>query len=222
MRWLVFGIIALCALQAVMAAPAGAQISGTSTERTLEGTSGTVTTEGGNLTQVNVSGTPITTRWGSFWGEISGGILLGDSSNNVFFEWAVTDPSGGVVYATNGTVGDWSPANIEPASVSEMPSYLQERASDNFSNTFNQTGDFNSTSFNIANVPFTTSWQNGSQEANFSTYALKTSDNSTLIWAANVVADLISFKGAGNTTDYQLLVPANSVGVTYNFYLEFR
>ncbi|RME32253.1 hypothetical protein D6789_00205, partial [Candidatus Woesearchaeota archaeon] len=175
----------------------------------------------GNITETNVSGNPITTRWGAFWGEVSGNVFLGDSANNIFFQWAVTNPTGSTVYAANETVSDWSQGNIVPATPDVMPSYLLDVAADNFTNTFNYTGNFSSASLSVVNASYTPMWQNGTQRTNYSTYALKTADNATLIWAGNVVSNLISFRET-NTTDYQILVPADSGGVIYNFYLEFR
>lgn len=219
LTWILLGVM-LAGF--ALAAPAGGQVTVGATERGSGTASAGVTTEAGNLTEVNISGNPITTRWASFWGEISGGIFLGDASDNIFFEWAVTDPTGGYVYASNDTISDWSQGNIQAAGSGEMPSYLIGDASDNFSNTFSTAGDFNSSSLDVANVPYTTSWQNGSQKQNYTTYALQSAADGALIWAANVVADLVSFKGTGSSTDYQLLVPANASGETYNFYLEFK
>lgn len=221
MRPLVLFVICLFAATAALAAPSGGQATVGDSERGPGTATTSITTEGGNITETNVTGNPITTRWGAFWGEVSGGIFLGDSSNNIFFEWAVNDPTGSTVYATNETVSDWGPANIVAATADVMPSYLQEDAADNFTNTFNETGDFNSSSLDIANVPYIYLWQNGSQYQNYSTFALKTSDDAALIWAGNVASNLVSFREA-NTTDYQILVPTDDVGLTYNFYLEFR
>ncbi|RME31335.1 hypothetical protein D6789_03090 [Candidatus Woesearchaeota archaeon] len=194
-------------------------MSGTQ-ERAPAAAAGTETIEAGNVTNTNLTGNTITTRWAGFYGEVSGGILLGDSANNIFYQWTVSDPTGSYVFAANGTVSDWSSANIKEANVTDMASYLLESAGDNFTNTFTTRQWFNSTSLSINNTWTATTWQNGTQTTNFTTYALKTADNSTMIWAGSVVSNAVAFKN--ETTDYQILAPADTTAQTYYFYLEFR
>lgn len=201
-------------------APGGADVSDGAQERANETTSGQVTTEGGNVTQVNITGTSLTGRWAGFYGEVSGGLYLGDSTGDAFYRWTVSDFTGAVVYASNGTISDWSSGNIKALDAQYLPSYVTGSATDNYTNTFNFSGSFNSSSLDIASVAYTQTWQNGAQTATFQTYALSTNDNSTLIWAAIVDPDSTSFQGGTNTTDYQLLAPADGGTETYNFYME--
>lgn len=205
----------------VLAAPTGGGVDVGASVRYTEGIAGNNTIIAGNITAVNVSGNTITTRWAGFYGEVSGGILLGDSTDNVFFQWSVTDPTGSWVYAANGTVSDWSSSNIIALNSSFLPSYLLQDSGDNFTNTYNWSGSFNSSSLDVANCPYTYTWQNGTQGAAFATYGLQTADNSTLIWAGAVGSNLESFDNT-STTDYQILAPAVTGGQQYFFYLEFK
>ncbi len=209
-------------LAAAFAAPTGASVTAGTQERWAGTSAGTVTTEGGNITQVNVTGYTVTTKWAGFWGEVSGGIRLADASGNVFYEWTVTDPTGGVVYVCNGTVSDWSSTNIQALHEwdSIMPAFLLE-GNDAFNNTFTNVGTFNSPSLSIANVNYTYTWQNGAQGTTFATYALKAVNENVLIWAGNVQNDQSSFKGTP-TADYQVLAGVNDPTgtTTFYFYLE--
>lgn len=211
--------VALAALF-VSGAPTGASTVNGTQQRAPDSAAGTAQVEAGNISQTNLTGNTVTTRWAGFYGEVSGGILLGDSSNNIFYQWTVTDPTGSYVFAANGTVSDWTQSNIIAGNVSHMPSYLTESAGDNFTNTFTTQNWFNSTSLSINNTYYATTWQNGTQLANFTTYALQTADNSTLIWAGSVVSDATAFRN--ETTDYQILAPADTTEQTYYFYLEFQ
>jgi len=54
------------------------------------------TTEGGNITALNINGTTLTDRWASYYGNVTGTIALTDGTNKVF-SWAWTPDSGGEV-----------------------------------------------------------------------------------------------------------------------------
>ncbi len=212
---LLIGMFAVSLASFASAAPVGGSVSTGTSERMADSSAGQVSLTGGNVTEVNVTGYSSTSRWGGFYGEISGGIRLADSSSNVFYEWTVSNVTDAVVYAANDTVSSW--ASVAAATVSDMPSYLQAAASDNFTNTFTASEAFTSPSLSVASVPYTSTWQNGAQ-GSLKTYALK--EGSTLIWAGKAIADTNSFKGGSDTVDYQILAPANSGETTYYFYVE--
>ena len=171
-------------------------------------------TTAGNVTVVNLTSVAITTRWSAFFGNLSGEILLGDGDGNSLFKWTLSNMTDSVVYAANNTIDNWS--TLVAANVSDMPSYLQTSTTDNYTNTF-----VNNEVHSFANLPidaeYATTWQNGAQ-GSLKTYALKT-DNAR-VFAAVAIDDADSFR-AGETVDYQLLLPANAL-VTYNFYLELN
>ncbi len=57
-------------------------------------TAGSVATEGGNISGVNVTGATLTDRWASYYGNVTGDIRLTDSAgtNNVYsWTWTATD-----------------------------------------------------------------------------------------------------------------------------------
>ncbi len=207
-------LISLVAIS-VMGQPTGGTLA-TGTTESWSGTTSTSTgIQGGNITEANITGYAQTDRWAGFWGEITGGVRLADSSANVFYEWTVSDVTDSVIYAANGTVSNWG--TVAAAGVGDMPAFLTTAATDNYTNTFGSTEAFNSSSLNIASTPYTSTWQTGSQGA-LKTYALKDADDTDLIWAGKAIADTASF--ASGTLDYQVLVPAYTSSISYNFYLE--
>ncbi len=217
-----FNVLMLAFVVMILAAyvVVGAPVSGTIEEGAQEtagaaGAAGQVTTEGGNITEVNVSGEQITSRWTGFYGEVSGNVSLEDANNNVFYYWSVSDVTNATVYAANETVSSWS---LSAAAAGDMPDNLQETAPDNFANTFGSTEEFKSASMTVGATPFASTWSDGSA-GNLKTYALKDGDNA-LIFAGKAIADESSFKGGGDTVDYQILAAGYESGVTYNFYLE--
>jgi len=217
-----FLIAIMLALSVVNAAPTGASVEAGSQERGQEGSAGTVTTEGGNITRVNISAYIITGKWAGFWGNVSGDIRLADSSGNVFYKWTISDATGGVVYACTNTVSDWSSTNIVPlyATDTALPSSLKE-GSDSFNFTFTQQETFTSPTLTINNVNYTTTYQNSNPGSDFKTYALKSNNNNALIWAGKIKEDTSSFKGSTVTADYQILAGITSTPTTtFYFYLE--
>jgi len=218
-----FLIALMLALSIVKGAPTGASVQEGEQETGQEGSPGSVETEGGNITRVNLTAYQITGKWAGFWGNVSGDIRLADSSGNIFYKWTISDATGGVVYACNGTVSDWSSSNIQPlySTDSLLPDFLKE-GTDSFNLTFTSQETFTSPSLTINNVNYTTTYQNNAPGSDFKTYALKTASGNVLIWAGKVKEDQTSFKGDTVTADYQVLagVTSTSGTTTFYFYLE--
>jgi hypothetical protein len=218
-----FLIALILAFSAVKGAPTGASVQAGQQERGSEGSAGNVPTEGGNITRVNLTAYQITGKWAGFWGNVSGDIRLADSSGNIFYKWTISDATGGVVYACNGTVSDWSSTNIQPIYSTDplLPSFLKE-GTDSFNLTFTSQETFTSPSLSIPNTNYTTTYQNNAPGSDFKTYALKTASGDVLIWAGKVKENMGSFKGSTVTADYQILAGVTSTTgtTTFYFYLE--
>ncbi|MEM5826005.1 MAG: hypothetical protein QW480_00330 [Candidatus Aenigmatarchaeota archaeon] len=207
-----------------VAAPTGASVTQVGDqERGSESSSpGQVQTQGGNLTYVNVSAYQITGKWAGFYGNISGDIRLADSSNNIFYKWTISDPTGSVVYVCTGTVSSWTTANIVPLYANDnlLPSFLKSGA-DSFNVTFTSQEQFTSASLTINNVNYTYTYSSNQPGNTFKTYALKATNENVMIWAGKAVRAGTSFKNTA--VDYQVLagVPAQYPNtVTFYFYLE--
>ena len=207
-------IMIVCLFPMTFAAPGGGATTKVGSQRGSDTAGTSIDIVGGNVTGVNVTTTSITGRWAGFFGNITGGIALGDGTSS-FYEWTVSDVTDSVVYVSNGTVSNWG---LVAASAGDMPSYINTAAADNYSNTFTATENFNSSSItNIASTPYTQTWSSGSQ-GSLKTYSLKDADDSDLVWAGKAINDDTGFNG--ETVDYQVLVPADAAVVTYTFYLE--
>jgi len=70
-----------------------------------------VATEGGNISGVNVTGTMLTEKWASFYGNVTGTIVLTDSAgtNNVY-SWSWTAADGGEVCLSQDSSFPWASA----------------------------------------------------------------------------------------------------------------
>ncbi len=221
----IFGIIAailtfVFSVQLTFAAPVGANVTVGASETYTPTVTQTVTGEAGNVTEVNVSSVQVTDKWVGFYGQVSGSIVLADAGGNRFYEWTISNPTGGVVYASNNTVSAWT-LNPLYASSGFLPGFMIQ-GTDSFNNTFTQQETFTSPSMSVANTNYTTTWQNGAQGTAFKTYALYADSGATLVWAGKINADQVSFKGGTATADYQILAGMNVQGgqQTFYFYLE--
>lgn len=197
-------------------APGGASTEVGASERGAGTSSGTANLTGGNVTAVNVTGNQITGRWGGFYGNISGGIQLADSGSNLFYEWTVTDYTGAYVYVANDTVSDW--ASLQEATNANQPTYIQSAAADNWTNTFTASEAFSSSSLSVVGpVPYTDTF-NDVGAGTFRTYSLYAPTENAYVYAGRAINDGTGFNA--ETVDYQILAPADSGIVSYQFYLE--
>lgn len=209
-------LMVLAGIAIAAGAPGGATTTTVSSSRGTGTTSQTANLTGGNVTAVNITGQQITGRWGGFYGNISGGIQLADASSNLFYKWTVTNYTGAYVYAANATVTGW--ASLAAATSAEQPTYLVGAAADNWSNTFNSTGSFQSSSIGpISSTPLAYTLNSTGGSA-FTTYSLYSTSDNAYIYAGKAVNNGNGFNG--ETVDYQILAPANSGVVSYQFYLE--
>ncbi len=218
-------LILVLAVPLAMSAPQAATVNaGTPESWTPSSTPGSVSTQGGEVTEVNLSTYTVTSKWVGFWGNISGGIRLADASGNTFYEWTVSDPTGAFVYATNATVSSWDGlAKINGATDPILPDFLIQ-GTDAYNFTFQNYKDITTPGgVALTGVNYTTTWQGGSQGTNFETYALKLNSTPTtydiLVWAAKASPGT-SFNN--KYVHYQLLAGVDEVGtpVTFYFYLE--
>ena len=194
-------------------APSGAETVVGDTVRGEGTDSETADLVGGNITEVNVSGIQNTGRWGGFFGNIEGGLQLGDTGQGLFYEWTVSDYTGAFVYVANESITNWG---LVAAEASDMPSFLLDAAADNWTNTFDATLAFESASISeIPDVPIAQTLDGDGTPA-FTTFSL--ASDGTPVWAGQAVNAGTGFDNS--TVDYQILAPAGATPVPYQFYLE--
>jgi hypothetical protein len=199
--------------------------------RTLSGSSnGTVSAQGGNVTELNIDALTITKVWQGYYGNVTGNIHLDDASNNSFYIWGNATQLTGEVYATRNASPIWSSVNCSNSTQRGLEeTYLGVAPTDGDSvlNTFNRTSH---PSFYIglrqitANSCYSTyGFVNGTaQNSTFSMVLLADSNNNS-IYTTMLVNDQYGYNG--RRMDFQLLVGENehigSLGPTpYYFFVE--
>lgn len=231
-KYLLIGFMALLVLAGIVAAstPINASVSAGPQQRYAipHGAAGSVTTEGGNVTQVNLTGTNSSTeRWAGFYGNLTGSnLVLGDSSGNAFYAWAVGNPNElWKVYASTQNDVNW--ANLAAGQCeagTNVYNWVFNGAwADNYTNTFTHSG---ADTFADATITanYTLTYEHNGAET-WPTYHLQdgtgTDDD---VWAAKVLTTATAFNDAAGVV-YQLMVPANPADntyVTYYFFLEIN
>ncbi|MFH1394099.1 MAG: hypothetical protein ABII71_00335 [Candidatus Micrarchaeota archaeon] len=178
-----------------------------------------VTTEGGNVTNVNLGGNVSTERWAGFWGNVTGEIILSPSTS-IFYRWAWSSARGGEVCAVASPVPfDWT--NVQAAVANDVDSVWGfGDATDNATNTLTQA---------VCNVyvagTSVTTVGNLTGVGGFETCAV--ADNgapaakSDLAFCTNISQGGSLFNGQDG--DYEVLVPtdeADGATETYYFWIE--
>ncbi|HDD57612.1 MAG TPA: hypothetical protein ENF43_03750 [Thermoplasmatales archaeon] len=177
---------------------------------------GSTTAEGGNITEVNISGTSQTIHWQGFWGQVSGSIALKDASGNTMYNWSVTTMSGNV-YASNESSITWS--NLVAGDAADCDNIVGTGA-DSCSNTFNDgTKSFTVAGNTISNVPIVQTY-NYTGSGTFDEGILEDSGGAgPWVYVATIYNDANTFKNG--TADFQMIVPVNGTNtVTYYFWIE--
>ncbi|MBU0471354.1 MAG: hypothetical protein KKF65_01920 [Nanoarchaeota archaeon] len=200
----------------------------TSSNRGTAAGDASLTAEGGNVTNVDITSTGITGKWAGFYGDVTGSISLEDGSSNNFYNWSSASPSG-EVYASLAQSPSWgSIACGDSTTVANQVAALNlSLGMDNFTKTFCETCGNHSafvvggTSFSDDECTYRTNVfnQTGTQDTNWDQILL--TDGTNAVYSTIIQQDNNGFDGS--TPDFQLLVPENastSVLTTYYFFVE--
>lgn len=174
----------------------------------------------GNVKFTELESNQSTVHWAALYGNVTGNIVLGDSSENVLYDWAT---EGRLVYASESAAPTWaalvdaSQANV----VGELP-YLGRSTGDNYTNTFNWTTAENISSLLFQSITSDYAMTYNSTKAHtWKTYSLW--DTTNLVFAARVSPDGDSY--VGSAVDFQMLLPEDGeeqdeTATTYNLWVE--
>lgn len=177
-----------------------------------------VATEGGNVTENNVSSIASTGKWQGFYGNISGSLRLGDGVD-VFYDW--TGITFLAVYASPDNAVDWASVtglNGAGALNGKDTDYgFTNTDSDSITNTFS--GATCSAGTEIATAASVTPFNSSASAGDWEVCIAEDGGATVLdtVFGTNITS---GDSYAGVPVDYQLMVPVNATGQTYYFYLE--
>jgi len=184
----------------------------------------------GNVTELSITATAITTGWQGFFGNITGSITLEDASGNVFYNWSGLGSISGEVYASRDNAVTWSTVNCSNSTtISNENAFLGKASSDpdSVTNTFSATShpSFLVGTINITanSCPSTNAFSGGSQVSNRFYQVLLQDGDGDVIYTTLIDQDQVGFDS--KQYDFELLVGENGnatsqATTTYYFYIE--
>ena len=188
---------------------------------------GHISTEGGNVSDVDVSTGQSTEKWAGAFGNVTGDLLLaqvGDS--NFLYTWAYSAADGGEVCVSANNNPTWSLIG-SVVTIAQIDSYLgfTSADADSATNTLTESGSFSIGGITqgaapavTTNTGVATTWQTGA--LNVSSTA---TDVTAFAFCVNISNNGANYKSG--TSDYQAIMPTDDTegpGVVdnYYFYLE--
>lgn len=87
--------------------PFGATLSPGNPNRSVADAAENNSAFAGNITPMDIEGYTITQSWQGYYGNVTGAIILSDSSDNVMYNWTLASPNGEVFASTNSSI-TWS------------------------------------------------------------------------------------------------------------------
>lgn len=215
----------------ILAQPTGVTIVSNSTDIIPQTPAASITTPGGSFTTLVLNGTFQTQKWKAYVGNVSGVVVLQDSSEQRIYDWNLAVISGEVYVSRNETVQWTGISCADQTAISTEDTYLTLNSSkvDSINNTFNNTihKEFyvGTTKINASSCRSIATYVNGVQQtldenADFQEVILEDPAN-------NVVFTTIlenSQQGYNlDNLDFQLIVPEDETNVNptpYYFYVE--
>ena len=214
-------VLAVClavVLGGLAFALSGASTSGASNSRWVGTGSDNLTTEGGNITSVNIASVSLTDRWAAFYGNVSGTINLTNGVASIY-SWTWTATSGGKVCASTGSTVSGSASAATGTDINGFWAFGS--AADNATNTFSTANCSmtltNGVVTNTANV----SHKGSSVYQTCAMFIGGTSAKSNMFFCTAINTSGVAFNG--QNANYELIVPTNSTAAateTYYFYAE--
>jgi len=180
-----------------------------------------VTTEGGNVTELNLSSNISTEKWAGYYGNVTGQIVLAPNNADMFYTWTWTSAEGGEVCAVAAASGfDWSA--VAAAAAGDVDTVWGFATGETDSSTSTMTGtctmDVAGTSVPTA---CTTMPVSGLESTVITDGAAVV--KSDIAFCVNITAGSTLFNGG--TGDYELLTAADEVAgnmETHYFWLELN
>jgi len=186
----------------------------------INASAGNHTTEGGNVSEVNLTGNVSTDRWAGYYGNITAGIVLAQSADTQFmYNWTWDSSSGGVVCASTGSTPLSSIMGATYADIDTAWSFTPT-ASDSAEKTFSNANC--SQSFGATNMSDAYYADTG-LAGGFLTCAWKSvaaPSKAEMLFCTNITQNGPIYNG--ETGDFELIAPAaygTGVYETYYFYV---
>ena len=187
----------------------------------------TVQAQAGNVSELSITAVAVTRTWQGFYGNITGSLILADSSGNNFYNWNVTSPSGQVYASRNDSVTWDGIACLTGTRLEDEETFLGRTPTDpdSVTNTFTDTNHptFLVGTQTISGCPTTQAYGDGeSQDGEFWQVLLDDTNANTVY--TTIIEESVVQGFNDRPWHFQLLVGENGhtgPGTTpYYFYVE--
>lgn len=194
---------------------------------TFTPTNGSISTTGGYVYTYNLTTEEKTYRWVGLWGNATGNIKLGTTTQN-FYTWgSVTN--GSVLYATTDATGlpiaNFIATNNSGLQAADTAYGYASGLTDNIENTYTSSASFQSPSMGspiTVNSTTVDAWTNYFIQKN---EPIGSTDD--VVWAAEIAKDQAGFNN--QLMDFELLIPENEepgdgegLATTYYLWMELN
>lgn len=185
----------------------------------------TIPVEAGNVTELNITGTAVTTHWAGFYGEITGDITLSTSDGSVFYNWSGLGALSGEVFASTDNAVSWSSigcADVTDISTIETALGILPTDADRINATYTSTAhpDFSVGGAPLSTCYSTNAYTDGGLDPTAFYQVLLADGESDAVYTTLINESLTGFNNAAH--DFQLLVgESDAAGSSaLYFYLE--
>lgn len=185
---------------------------------------GNFTTEGGNVTDVDLEQNASTEKWAGIFGEVAGNLVLSDSTSTQYmYDWAWLQAAGGTVCASTNNAPTW--ASVAAAVAGDIDTAWGFTAADADSETSTMTGT-GSVVINTATVgpSIAVTTYDGAGASTWQTVALKGlggAAKAPFAFCVNIDTTGTATAFDNSTADYQVMVPTNAAANTFETYYFF-
>jgi len=215
-------LIVLLTLGLAVAIPSGVFVDQVATDTKPITQIGLINAQGGNFTELNISGETQTLAWQGYYGTIDANLTLSDDKNNTFYGWSAENLSTGKIFASRSSTVSWATiAAQNDCTVDEsLTGTLSDRVNSTFSPSTNAEmliGDINITANSTC-----AAWTYVNSTAQTDVFQeLILTDGSSIVYAAFINQSTQGFDS--NSYDFQMIIPEtqNRSKSDYYFYSEF-
>jgi hypothetical protein len=219
----IFGILLVGA--SIVLAISGASTTFVSETRWSGNTTGNDTTQGGNITALNIAASVLTSKWASYYGNVSGSIVLGDGTSNVY-SWTLNEGSvGEVCVSTNNSLGFTGATTATGDNINTAWGFTATDA-DSGNNTYRSSN----CSFNFSQATVTNTSNVSLQgSSNFNSCVIKSSGTIAagttgfMAFCTRIQPRSTGLNYKGQPANYEIMVATNNTALateTYFFYAE--
>lgn len=230
-RYNLFLVILLVLALGVYAQPQPVTQSNLTTgtpETRSAGSAGSMITQGGNITELNITAQTQTQFWQGVWGQIALDLVLQDATGNIFYNWTRFNVTAGEVYFSNNSaqIFDSSITNATDGNISyaqTVYNWANSTGSDNFTNTYriahgHQQFSFRTTGGFDIQINASTAPSVNLQGGLFNSTVLWDADfGGYPLWVSIVSADATAFNN--RQADFEILLPVQGSLATQTYYV---